>query len=125
MAGVLEENRRKFAIALFIVGFGLILVGIILIINHQYYMREVRFYKETAAETNIPLAKTIQSVLFWVMVIVCIFSIGSLAMIRWSRRFRKQLLKKPAPPTPDEDVWAMHRLPEQDEDGNEYDSPAP
>jgi hypothetical protein len=47
-----------------------------------------------------------------VVVLVLIFMVSSLAFLRWSRRFRRMLLRKPHPPTVSDDVWAMHKLPE-------------
>ena len=113
MAGVLEQNRRRIATALILCGGGLILCGLILIVYHQYNIFTIpgQYYEESTKASNLPLAKAIRDVLVGLLMIVGIFSIGSLAMIRWSRRFRKRLLRKAQPPTPAEDVWAMHRLP--------------
>ncbi|MHC4674242.1 MAG: hypothetical protein ACYTF1_19425 [Planctomycetota bacterium] len=113
MAGVLEQNRRRIAAALILCGGGLIVCGAILILYHQYNIFTIpgHYYEESAKARNLPLAKAIRDVLFGLLIIVGIFSIGSLAMIRWSRRFRKRLLRKPSPPTPADDVWSMHRLP--------------
>ena len=122
MAGVLEKNRQRVAIALTLCGGGLILGGIILILYHQYNIKTIgNLYAEGAKARNLPLAQAIRYVLFWLLIIVGIFSIGTLAMIRWSRRFRRRLLRKSPPPTEAEDVWTMHRLPTE---GNEDVSPA-
>jgi len=127
MAGVLEHNRRRVALALTLTGLGLIMCGIILIGVHQYHIATVKgdYYKEVAKTENLPLAKIIRDTLWWLWITVGIFAVGSLALIRWSRRFRKQLLRKPKPPTPVEDVWSMHRLPgESDRPGrsDKYES---
>jgi hypothetical protein len=68
-------------------------------------------------------ANLIKRVLYTLMVLVSIFAVSVLAFKLWSRRFRKILLHKPAPPTPDADVWAMHRLP--DDALAEIDEPPP
>mgnify|MGYP001229591182 CR=1 FL=1 len=47
-----------------------------------------------------------------VVVLIIIFIVSSLAFLRWSRSFRRWVFHKPRPPTPSEDVWAMHKLPE-------------
>jgi len=120
MAGVLEQNRRQIATALILCGGGLILCGAILIVYHQYNISTIPgpYYEESTKAHNLPLAKAIRDVLVGLLMIVGIFSIGSLAMIRWSRRFRKRLLRKATPPTPVEDVWAMHRLPNDEKKEN-------
>ena len=88
----------------------------VLILYHQYNIFTIpgQYYEESTKARNLPLAQAIRDVLVGLLMIVGIFSIGSLAMIRWSRRFRKRLLRKAQPPTPAEDVWAMHRLPNEE-----------
>lgn len=55
----------------------------------------------------------LQAVLFWLLVLIGIFAICTVAFLRWSRSFRKFVLARPRPPTPADDVWSMHRLPEE------------
>ncbi|UCD30580.1 MAG: hypothetical protein JSV03_08975 [Planctomycetota bacterium] len=125
MAGVLEQNRRKVATALTVLGAGLILVGVIVILVYQYHIYDKQYgnyFQEVTKEDNLPTAMAIRDILFWLLMIVFIFSVGTLAMMRWSRRFRRKLLRKPKPPTTVDDVWSMHRLPEDINrpDPNEY-----
>ncbi len=54
-------------------------------------------------------------VLFLVVILVLVLAVSLLALLRWSRHFRRLILHKPPPPTPAEDVWAMHRLEEEPE----------
>ena len=116
MAGVLETNRRRIALALTLCGVGLIVCGAILILYHQYNLTIIgQPYAVDTKARNLPLAKAIRDVLGMLLLIVVIFAFGSLAMIRWSRRFRSYLLRKPQPPTPAQDVWTMHQLPTKDE----------
>jgi hypothetical protein len=119
MAGVREENRLHIALLLLGLGTILILVGVFLAIQRYYGLHELQ---ETRLVTGTPAskvpvergaqAKLIRQVLFTLVVLVGIFTISMYAFRVWSRRFRRLLLHKPAPPTPDADVWAMHRLPE-------------
>jgi hypothetical protein len=51
--------------------------------------------------------------LLWTAVLLFVFLVGSFAIHRFSRRYRAYLLRKPASPTASEDVWRMHRLPEE------------
>lgn len=37
------------------------------------------------------------------------------ALIRLGRRYRERLLHQPDKPTPVQDIWAMHKLPEDDQ----------
>lgn len=53
--------------------------------------------------------------LFWSLILVLIFVIASIAIIRFSVRYRQYLLRKTRPPTPSEDVWQMHKLPREDD----------
>ena len=54
-------------------------------------------------------------VFFWAIVVVLIFFIAALVIIRFSLRYRAYLFREPNRPTPSEDVWQMHRLPEEEE----------
>jgi hypothetical protein len=63
--------------------------------------------------SRVDKAKMIQQMLFYLLVLVGIFSISIYAFKLWSRRFRQSLFHKPLSPTPSSDVWAMHRLPEE------------
>ncbi len=47
--------------------------------------------------------------------LVVVFLLGSYIAVRVSRRVRAESARKRALPTPTEDVWSMHRLPD-DED---------
>ena len=61
--------------------------------------------------------------LFLLVVLVGIFLVSSFAFLRWSKHFRRRVFRGPAGPTPAEDVWAMHRLPEEESEdsGEEMD----
>jgi len=119
MAGVQEENRLRIALLLLGLGGGLVLFGVLLGAEH---------YRSSHAPEQVPPAHAasapavhltrqaevglIKQILFILVVLVSILAVSLYAFRLWSRRFRQMLLHKPAPPTPDGDVWAMHRLPE-------------
>mgnify|MGYP006908254759 CR=1 FL=1 len=69
------------------------------------------------------LVRTLKAVLLLVAVLVLIFGVSSYAFIRWSRRYRKWLMRRDADPTPSDDVWQMHRLPDDDDDEEEQRGP--
>jgi ABC-type Fe3+ transport system permease subunit len=128
MAGVTEENRRRLAIALSLLGVVLVLGGVALTIQHQQSIARTQGEAGSIPpEQRVRLAQAIQQILFVLLVLVGVFAIGTLAFLRWSRRFRSQLFRRPRPPTPAEDVWAMHRLPEElaEEGPTEEEPPEP
>jgi hypothetical protein len=113
MAGVQEENRRKTAFILAAVGIGLIVFGFVLTLNHQSELESSQAAAQHLA-ANVKagtLARVLKHVLFFLVILVGIFSISVFAFLRWSRNFRRSLMRRPHPPTPADDVWAMHKLP--------------
>lgn len=112
MAGVEERNRPRIAILLALVGAGLILAGLVLVID-QIHQTMASQQPRLAADRQFPQARAIRNALFLIVFLVGVFSMATLAFLRWSRHFRRWLLHKPPPATPNGDVWAMHRLPEQ------------
>ena len=53
--------------------------------------------------------------------LIIILFVSLFALVRISRNYRNQLLRKPARPTPTADVWSMHRAPELPDDADEAD----
>ena len=53
--------------------------------------------------------------LLWISVLLLILFVGIGAIIVFSRRYRAYLLVGDRKPTPDTDVWSMHRLPQEDD----------
>jgi hypothetical protein len=51
--------------------------------------------------------------LLLLLLLFLVFTVATLALVRWSRRFRAVITRRPHPPTPSDDVWRMHRLPEE------------
>ncbi len=58
-------------------------------------------------------AKTLATVLVYLLIMVVVFMFGSYALMRASRRFRSSLSRRKADPTEAADVWAMHKVPEE------------
>jgi len=63
-------------------------------------------------------------VLYGFILIIVLF-VSVFAFLRISRHYRRQLLKKPAKPTPTTDVWKMHKVPHQAEDDDQPDGNQP
>jgi hypothetical protein len=123
MAGVLEEHRRQFALILSAAGIVLIIIGFGLIVHHQEQLESGQISQPPlTAEARALTARQLKQVLFFLVVLVGIFSVSVYAFLRWSRSFRRSLLRRPHPPTPADDVWSMHRLPPDVE--NEPEPPA-
>ena len=130
MAGVQAQKRRRIALLLMGLGLFFILLGVGLGAHHCETLAESRegFSGSTVSTTQLSRdqqANVLRQVLFLVVVLVGILGVSLYAFKVWSRRFRQMLLRKPAPPTPNEDVWAMHRLPDdaenQDPDWSDKD----
>lgn len=64
------------------------------------------------AESSGEDAKTLATVLVYLLILVVVFMFGSYAIMRASRRFRGALSRRKADPTEAGDVWAMHKVPE-------------
>ena len=135
MAGVEEQYRRRIAYLLMGVGMFFLLSGVALVVDNylDIQSRTIRMQSPTthphttqpdtvqpsdtppvvSAQTKVQ-ANAMQRFLFWLLVLAGIFFIGLLAFLRWSRSYRRWVLHEPASPTPAEDVWAMHRLPDEE-----------
>ncbi|MBP7933463.1 MAG: hypothetical protein KA354_02335 [Phycisphaerae bacterium] len=126
MAGVEENRRQRTALILVLFGAGLIILGFILSLRQQEEMETVTKPVTTmSAEQRSSWAQAIRQFLFLMLVILGVFSVGTLAFLRWSRRFRQWLLHKPPAATPNGDVWAMHRLPEEESQESPPEEPPP
>lgn len=114
MTDVTDERRRRIAKALFLVGLGLILAGAAVLVQHHASVSAVRPVVSGSGGAHAELkARAMREVLFWLLVFVGIFAVSTFAFLRWSRRFRRWVFYTPHPPTPADDVWAMHRLPDE------------
>jgi len=112
MAGVEEHNKKSVALVLLLAGGALVLAGAGVIIYQQHLVATRGLPPaKPVIDDPVPMAAVIQKVLFSLLILVLVFCVTMLAFVRFSRRFRQWLLRRPAPPTPAEDVWAMHQLP--------------
>lgn len=56
---------------------------------------------------------------FWAVVLFIVFLVAALAILRFSLRYRSYVLRDEPPPTASEDVWAMHRVADDGEQGED------
>jgi hypothetical protein len=56
-----------------------------------------------------------RAVLLGSVLLLLVLIVGALAIIRFSRRYRSYILRRPHEPTPADDVWLLHQLPEESE----------
>lgn len=60
-------------------------------------------------------------IMFLGLLLLLVFAVASYAIIRFSRNYRRYLLREPPKPTPADDVWEMHKLPEDADSGDSPD----
>lgn len=58
-------------------------------------------------------------IFFWSIVLLIVFVVGAGVIIRFSERFKSFIIRGERRPTPTEDVWAMHKVPEELNDDDE------
>lgn len=114
MGGVAESNRQRIAFVLMGAGIVLALLGFGLLWLQQPAPGPVSSptTQPAAALSTSLQARLLRQALFWLVILVIIFLVSTTAFLRWSRHFRRSLARRPHPPTPSEDVWVMHKLPE-------------
>jgi hypothetical protein len=78
----------------------------------------------TEAQPSLSQLQALGQMLLYLLLLLLVFVLGSWAIMRGSRRFLGNILRRPAEPTPTSDVWSMHRLPDEnlDDDDDVQDS---
>ena len=61
--------------------------------------------------------------IFWSAIVIFIGLVGSVAIVRFSRRYAAYLKDGPPAPTASDDVWSMHRLPPEATDDDVGEEP--
>ena len=113
MLGIDEENRTRIALVLALIGVILIVGGLAIAVMNGGHHQIVGPPAPTLPPRT--LAHKLTEILFLLVVLVGILMVSTFALVRWTRRYRKWLLHRPQPPTPSSDVWAMHKLPSEEE----------
>jgi hypothetical protein len=112
MGGVSESNRQRVAFVLIGLGAALIVLGFSVLILQDHGASSPGLTTRPVAVAPAAKARIIKQVLFWTIILILLFLVSTTAFLRWSRHYRRSLLRKPHTPTPNGDVWAMHKLPE-------------
>jgi hypothetical protein len=116
-------DKRRIAMGLLLIGGLLVLISVVTTLNQQAERRRIEV-KRPPASRPASLREPERSVLarYWLAAaggLVVVFLMGTWAMVRFRRRMVALITAKPAPPTPSDDVWQMHKLPEDDRAGPE------
>jgi uncharacterized membrane protein YidH (DUF202 family) len=108
-----EEQKRRLAKILAAAGALLVILGSIAVVLHyqQFSAPEPPAGKKSPEEIR-RIAKAIELLLVIVMILFITFAFAALAFLRWSRRFRQLILRKPRPRTQADNLWDQHRLPD-------------
>jgi len=117
-----RDTRRRLGAVLVLLGMGLILASAAMLIYSRPPASPVPDEVTSAARVaptaekpaqQRPSASLLNGLamgLFWLSATILAFLVATWALLRWSRRFRMLLVRRPDPPTPTPDVWGMHRL---------------
>lgn len=108
-------------------GLPLLVIGIILMLwawGSWIYRSTIRVERERAIIQDVPApsSETIRAVrlspliLLVGLLLVLLVLFGSYTLIRAVRRYRAHADRKRPPPTPSEDVWAMNKLRNHDDE---------
>ena len=63
-----------------------------------------------------PLSGSAQALYQWLFVstvLVLVFVVAAVLIVRWGRHHRARMARRRREPTATEDVWQMHRLPDE------------
>jgi hypothetical protein len=114
-----------------LLGIVCIVISIGIVLNQQSDMERYRVRAASSNQDTAGLAAQWSKMArYWLLAaggIFGIFIVATLAMIRFRRRLLAYLTARPAPPTPSDDVWKMHHVPEEllDEEPEEDDNSPP
>jgi hypothetical protein len=122
-----EGDRRRLAVLLLFVGMALILVAEAAYISWEQKRLPPPTTQLTEAQKAQVRARLRAPVRILVVTsgLVLGFAIFLYAFLAWSRSYRARLTRRPSRPTPVEDIWSMHKVPENlpDDSDDEPDAP--
>ncbi len=122
-----SQRQKQIALALMLLG----VLCLIISLGSLWWQRtDIEQYRiqpggPHSTQTQLLSARTklARSWLLAVGGLFILFLVASLAMARFGRRFMAYITAKPAPPTPSDDVWRMHKVPEELPDEGEDSEP--
>lgn len=112
-----SQQRKQMAYALMLLGLVCLVVSAGMVWHAHTDVEEYRVRPPSARGPSAQQLMVEQSRLarYWLLMaggIVMVFLLASLVIVRFRRRLMAYLNPRPAPPTPVEDVWRMHKAPE-------------
>ena len=116
-----DSHRRRVAFLLMFGGMALVLGAAALYISYEQ-KRLPPPATQLTAEQKAELRARVRTplrILLGVSGLTLGFLVVAYLFLGWSRSYRSRLSRPPAAPTPVEDVWSMHRLPDDTQDGRQ------
>lgn len=108
-----ERYRRLAGLVLLAIGLAFLAVSVVIVTRRSCDAPHVWPVGSGDSATAVAQARYVLWGLLLLVVVVLGFIVAALAMVRWSRRFRANLLRRRRPATPYDDIWSMHRLPDE------------
>lgn len=110
-----DGKSRRVGLILLVTGLVLLAISVVIVLDRSGQSPESAPLAVRESAPGIARASWLTQAVLLISLVFLIFVVGTFAMVRFSRRFRAALLGRRATPTPSEDVWQMHRLPENHE----------
>jgi len=108
-----KRYRRLAGLVLLAIGLAFLAVSVVIVTRRSCDAPHVWPAGSNDSATALAQARYILWGLLLLVVVVLGFIVAALAMVRWSRQFRANLLRRRRPATPYDDIWSMHRLPDE------------
>ena len=118
-----NSYRRPLAVGLLLAGVVLLGIAFLLWVRTGEPSAGPPAERSTNPASTIVEARQLLGLLLLLLVLFLVFTVATLALVRWSRRFRAAITHRPHPPTPSDDVWRMHRLPQEPSDSAKGNQP--
>ena len=113
---MIRHPRSTVALALLVVGTGLVLSGTYFIFDRPAAPILAGSESGSTAEFGAMAGPRLKLLIAWFLValsLALIYLIGVWLMLRWGFRFRVTLAHRRREPTSVPDIWRMHRLPDE------------
>jgi len=108
-----ERYRRLAGLVLLVIGLGFLAVSVVIVTRRSHDAPHVWPVGSSDSATAVAQARYVLWGLLLLVMVLLGFIVAALAMVGWSRRFRASLLRRRRPATPYDDIWRMHRLPDE------------
>lgn len=113
---MIRHPRSTVALALLVVGTGLVLSGTYFIFDRPAAPTLAESESGSTAESGAMAGPRLKLLIAWFLValsLALIYLIGVWLMLRWGFRFRVTLARRRREPTSAPDIWRMYRLPDE------------